>query len=148
MSDAFPPPGTQKTLVTEGNQSNLMQNMTQAGQPMQQAQQRQMGMPLGAVFNSSLGNNLMQTASPLEQPMGMPIPYDSTNTTTQQDMMGRNREASQTNLMQTMSQGKGNRSYSPTSGQPAMGQPNPYPNTIGMGDNSANTPSTGKGKGA
>lgn len=39
--------------------------------------------------------------------------------------------------------------YSPTSGQQAMGSPNPYPNTIGMGDNQGNQPmpQVGKGKG-
>lgn len=51
-----------------------------------------------------------------------------------------------------MPQGKGSRSftYSPTSGQQTMGSPNPYPNTIGMGDNQPNQPmpQTGKGKGA
>jgi hypothetical protein len=38
---------------------------------------------------------------------------------------------------------------SATSGQPQMGQPNMYPNTIGMGDNSRNTTANtgGKGKG-
>ena len=38
-----------------------------------------------------------------------------------------------------------NKTYSPISGQPTMGQPNPYPNTVGMGDNSINTPTSGKG---
>jgi hypothetical protein len=40
--------------------------------------------------------------------------------------------------------------YSPTSGQQSMGSPNPYPNTVGMGDNQGNQPmssSNGKGKG-
>lgn len=39
---------------------------------------------------------------------------------------------------------------SATSGQPQMGQPNMYPNTIGMKDNSGNTTAStgGKGKGA
>ena len=38
---------------------------------------------------------------------------------------------------------------SATSGQPQMGQPNAYPNTVGMKDNSGNTTATtgGKGKG-
>ena len=40
--------------------------------------------------------------------------------------------------------------YSPTSGQQSMGSPNPYPNTVGMGDNQGNQPmpQAGKGKGA
>lgn len=50
-----------------------------------------------------------------------------------------------------MPQGKGGRSftYSPTSGQQTMGSPNPYPNTIGMGDNQSNQKMGfgGKGKG-
>lgn len=45
---------------------------------------------------------------------------------------------------------QGSVTYSATSGQPSMGSPNPYPNTIGMGDNQGNQPmsSGGKGKGA
>ena len=41
--------------------------------------------------------------------------------------------------------------YPSTSGQQKMGSPNPYPNTIGMGDNQGNQPMPrsggGKGKG-
>ena len=39
---------------------------------------------------------------------------------------------------------------SATSGQPQMGQPNMYPNTVSMKDNSGNTTANtgGKGKGA
>ena len=40
--------------------------------------------------------------------------------------------------------------YSPTSNQPTMGQPNPYPNTVGQWDNASIQPQTrqmGKGKG-
>ena len=40
--------------------------------------------------------------------------------------------------------------YSPTSGQPQMGQPNPYSNTVGQWDNASIQPaqrSGGKGKG-
>ena len=49
-------------------------------------------------------------------------------------------------------QGKGGRRviYSPLSDQPTMGQPNPYPNTIGQWDNASIQPQTrqmGKGKG-
>ena len=49
-------------------------------------------------------------------------------------------------------QGKGGRKvmYSPTSNQPSMGQPNPYPNTVGQWDNASIQPQTrqmGKGKG-
>ena len=52
-----------------------------------------------------------------------------------------------------MPRGKGGQqsfTYSPTSGQQSMGSPNPYPNTIGMGDNRGNQPAHfgGKGKGA
>lgn len=36
---------------------------------------------------------------------------------------------------------------SATSGQPQIGQPNPYSNTVGMRDNSMNTAGGGKGKG-
>ena len=46
-------------------------------------------------------------------------------------------------------QGKGAFSYSPLSGQPQMGQSNPYPNTVGIGDNATKglVPQVGKGKG-
>ena len=49
-------------------------------------------------------------------------------------------------------QGKGGRKvmYSPTSNQPSMGQPNPYPNTVGQWDNASIQPQprqSGKGKG-
>jgi hypothetical protein len=47
--------------------------------------------------------------------------------------------------------GKGQRKiYSPLSNQPTMGQPNPYPNTIGQWDNASIQPQPrqgGKGKG-
>ena len=48
-------------------------------------------------------------------------------------------------------QGKGQKvMYSPLSNQPKMGQPNPYPNTVGQWDNASIQPQTrrsGKGKG-
>ena len=46
--------------------------------------------------------------------------------------------------------GKGGNTYSPLSGQPRVGQPNSYANTVGMGDNaSTQQPAAhGKGKGA
>jgi hypothetical protein len=45
---------------------------------------------------------------------------------------------------------QGSYTNSATSGQPQMGQPNIYPNTVGMRDNSINTSNSGgaKGKGA
>ena len=51
---------------------------------------------------------------------------------------------------QSQPSGKGGRRvmYSPTSNQPTMGQPNPYPNTVGQWDNATIQPrSYGKGKG-
>ena len=53
---------------------------------------------------------------------------------------------------QSQPSGKGGRRvmYSPTSNQPTMGQPNPYPNTVGQWDNASIQPQTrqmGKGKG-
>ena len=46
------------------------------------------------------------------------------------------------------SQGKGgNYSMSATSGQPQMGAPNQYPNTIGMGDNMQQQPNQAQAKG-
>jgi len=50
---------------------------------------------------------------------------------------------------QTMGKG-GNYSMSATSGQPRVGQPNAYPNTVGMGDNTQQQPNQAqaKGKGA
>ena len=56
------------------------------------------------------------------------------------------------NMQQDQSSGKGGRRvmYSPTSNQPTMGQPNPYPNTVGQWDNASIQPQTrqmGKGKG-
>ena len=44
---------------------------------------------------------------------------------------------------------QGNVTYSATSGQQQMGSPNPYPNTVGMGDNQGNQPMprNGGGKG-
>jgi hypothetical protein len=53
-------------------------------------------------------------------------------------------------MQQDQSSGKGARRvmYSPTSNQPTMGQPNPYPNTVGQWDNASIQPrSYGKGKG-
>lgn len=45
-------------------------------------------------------------------------------------------------------QGKGgNYSMSATSGQPQMGAPNQYPNTIGMGDNMQQQPNKAQAKG-
>jgi hypothetical protein len=45
-------------------------------------------------------------------------------------------------------QGKGgNYSMSATSGQPQMGAPNQYPNTIGMGDNMQQQPNQAQAKG-
>lgn len=58
-------------------------------------------------------------------------------------------QASQGN-QQPQGKGGGSFTYSPTSGQQSMGSPNPYPNTVGMGDNQGNQPmprSNGKGKG-
>ena len=42
---------------------------------------------------------------------------------------------------------QGTVTYSPTSGQPSMGSPNPYPNTIGPWDNANIRPFRGNGKG-
>jgi hypothetical protein len=50
----------------------------------------------------------------------------------------------------TQSKGKsGSTTNSATSGQPAFGQPNRYPNTVGQWDNASiqRRPSTGGGKG-
>ena len=45
-------------------------------------------------------------------------------------------------------QGKGgNYSMSATSGQPQMGAPNQYPNTVGMGDNTQIQPNKAQAKG-
>jgi hypothetical protein len=45
-------------------------------------------------------------------------------------------------------QGKGgNYSMSATSGQPQMGAPNAYPNTVGMGDNTQIQPNKAQAKG-
>jgi len=45
-------------------------------------------------------------------------------------------------------QGKsGNYSMSATSGQPKMGAPNAYPNTVGMGDNMQQQPNQAQAKG-
>jgi hypothetical protein len=45
-------------------------------------------------------------------------------------------------------QGKGgNYSMSATSGQPQMGAPNQYPNTVGMGDNMQQQPNQAQAKG-
>jgi hypothetical protein len=41
----------------------------------------------------------------------------------------------------------GNYSMSATSGQPRVGQPNQYPNTVGMGDNTQQQPNQAQAKG-
>jgi hypothetical protein len=51
---------------------------------------------------------------------------------------------------QSMGKGGGTVTNSATSGQPRIGQPNAYPNTVGMGDNTQQQPNQAqaKGKGA
>jgi hypothetical protein len=71
--------------------------------------------PLGAVFDPSFSNNPMQTATPMgpmvNSPFGLTpqfpmggMPYDSTSSTTTQDMMGGNRGAPQTSMAANLSQ--------------------------------------------
>lgn len=52
-------------------------------------------------------------------------------------------------IIQEVPRGKGNTTNSATSGQPQVGQPNIYSNTVGPWDNSSTQPQiqSGKGKG-
>lgn len=106
-----------------------------------------MGSPISQIQNAPEMQNQSQgkgVGSSVANTLPAPAPAPPPTQTDQATPTDPNAQTS----AQGMPMGKGNMSYSPTSGQPAMGQPNPYPNTVGMGDNSANTPSTGKGKGA
>jgi hypothetical protein len=59
-------------------------------------------------------------------------------------------QSQQQRFQQPMGKGGGTITNSATSGQPRVGQPNLYPNTVGMGDNTQQQPNQAqaKGKGA
>lgn len=98
--------------------------------------QQQMGGKFGPV--GQLAKDVTNRAAPEQQyPVGAPMPRE---------------DGMIQNTINANPQGKGGRRvmYSPTSNQPTMGQPNPYPNTVGQWDNASIQPQTrqmGKGKG-
>ena len=114
--------------------------------------QQQMGGKFGPV--AQMAKDVTDRAAP-QYPVGAPMP--------RQDGLDQNainanpqgyqqfqQDASQQGYNYGPAQGKGGRRimYSPTSNQPTMGQPNPYPNTVGQWDNASIQPrSYGKGKG-
>lgn len=95
-------------------------------------------------FSPTIANN--PTTQNMTSPMGGP------NGQPEQQFAGKGFAPQQGQQPQTFGKGTTN---SATSGQPTMGQPNPYPNTTGSWDNSSiQQPPTmpqmagGKGKGA
>ena len=67
---------------------------------------------------------------------------------TQQQMTDATKQAVGNVTDAVQPQGKGgNYSMSATSGQPQMGAPNAYPNTVGMGDNTQIQPNKAQAKG-
>lgn len=96
-------------------------------------QQMQSQIPVGQQYDASKNNNqsmqaFQQSLPSIQKPLGK---GGMMQPPTQQGMQG-------------------DVTYSATSGQQQMGAPNPYPNTVGMGDNQGNKPmprSGGKGKG-
>jgi len=100
--------------------------------------------PLGAVFDPSLSNNPMQTATPMgpmaNSPFGLTpqfpmggMPFDSTSTTTQQDMMGGNRQAPQMNMLSNLSQmfnGLGQQATAQQGGTPLQNGASPLQNGV------------------
>ena len=101
-----------------------------------------------------MGSQISQVAQPIGNQMVNPNPSQANYSPVQQQYGGGKTSPS---YLQTSDQsyqqpqGKGNSvMYSPTSNQPSMGQPNPYPNTVGQWDNATIQPqprSYGKGKG-
>ena len=102
-----------------------------------------------------MGASISQVQSPQGNQPVNPQPTQANYSPAQQQMGGKFGSIPQPdqNMQQSAQpQGKGGRKvmYSPTSNQPTMGQPNPYPNTVGQWDNASIQPQTrqmGKGKG-
>jgi hypothetical protein len=83
---------------------------------------------------------------PVQQPAIAYMPQSPQIGITQDQQSGINSGAPH----QSMGKGGGTITNSATSGQPRVGQPNLYPNTVGMGDNTQQQPNQAqaKGKGA
>ena len=106
--------------------------------------QQQMGGKFGPV--AQMARDVTNRAAP-QYPVVAPMPMEDELAQNNMPLPAR------APMMQSdQSSGKGGRRvmYSPTSNQPTMGQPNPYPNTVGQWDNASIQPQTrqmGKGKG-
>ena len=85
----------------------------------------------GDDFNAPMGGSNGQATAPIGQPQGK----------------SQGGFASNMQMPPPQQQGKGGSTNSATSGQPQMGQPNPYSNTIQPWDNGGNQTQSGKGKG-
>ena len=86
----------------------------------------------GDDFNAPMGSSNGQATAPIGQPQG------------------KSQGGFASNMQMPpppQQQGKGGSTNSATSGQPQMGQPNTYSNTVGPWDNSNNQPQTQSGKG-
>jgi hypothetical protein len=104
--------------------------------------QQQMGGKFGPV--AQMAKDVTDRATP-QYPVGAPMPREVGMIQNTMPLPAR-----EPTMQQDQSSGKGGRRvmYSPTSNQPTMGQPNPYPNTVGQWDNASIQPrSYGKGKG-
>jgi hypothetical protein len=121
----------------------------QAAQPISQQQPSQGKSGFAGAPVNPPSANFQQTDDYMEAPM-QPMPARMPN-----PMDPESSQTDQNNSFMPQHQGKGSgksggmgsTTNSATSGQPRMGQPNPYPNTIQPWDNSNIQPQTQSGKG-
>jgi hypothetical protein len=97
-----------------------------------------------------MGAQISQVQTPQGNRPVEPVPTQANYSPAQQQMNGKGMAQGPSGKGPNQSYSGQKVMYSPLSEQPTMGQPNPYPNTIGQWDNASIKPQPrqgGKGKG-
>lgn len=120
----------------------------QAAQPISQQQPSQGKSGFAGAPVNPPSANFQQTDDYMEAPQPMPVSmFGPTPSEPQQEYQNNPLMPQHQGKGSGKSGGMGSTTNSATSGQPRMGQPNPYPNTIQPWDNSSIQPQTQSGKG-